>query len=589
VGASAAAAAAAICGSPAATLPVVGAILCGTASAAAVTASGACNSSLLLGDARGPLMGATRYAELAGVPVVASAGNRAQPSAWPPEVQPLLDMDDLDVSHWYTVPAMLPGVIAVGAVGPDLANSQLYGEALTTWAPDFTRFMAPSSLDALSPQELQDFGGTSAAAPYVTGVIAAMQAVNPTLDPARATPLQRATAVQRITDILRGPQGSLDNAQLVALGYPDEPVRRPRLIHPLGAVLAAAAGHLPAPLDATLNFSEALAPDDTPDAGHALAFGTEVSGTVLTLSSTRPQDEDWYTVQLPTAVNRAFGVDVELTWAGDEPPTLLNAAPLPPWTAGAPGTAASGTRTRTFHNVAEAGTTVSFAVSAERGKDTSYRVRVPAPGTPLVPTVAITEPVVPAGGSLCAGQVRFTAEGSYPGSSLTVPDTAGWAWTLGGVAAGTSRVRSLQLPVGTVSVTASVLGATATGTFSVVDCAAKADITYPASNLTQYFTGTDATGPHLSLTLQGRARDAFGNLLPASSYLFEWTSSRGDLQPGAPATGTQLLGTGTSLPVKLYVPAGDTQAQHLVTLTVKDLSGNTLSTDSVLVTVQNII
>ena len=590
VSASAAAAAAAICGSPAAAIPVVGAILCGTAAAAAVTASAACNSSLLLGDARGPLMGATWYAQRAGVPVVASAGNRAQPGAWPPEVQPLLDMDDLDVSHWHTVPAMLPGVIAVGAVGPDLANSQLYGEAVTTWAPDFTRYMAPDSLDPFDPHVAQDFGGTSAAAPFVTGVIAAMQAVNPTLDPARATPLQRATAVQRITDILRGPLGSLDNAQLVALGYADEPVQRPRLIHPLGAVLAAAAGHLPPPLDPTLNFSEALAPDDTPDAGRALAFGTEVSGTVLRLSSSQPQDEDWYSVQVPLVTQRAFGVDVEVTWAGDEPPTLLNAAPLPPWTAGAPETATDGTHTRSFHNVAEAGTTVSFAVSAERGKDASYRVRVPELGAPLTPTVAITEPVVPAGGSLCSGPVSFSAEGSYPGSTLTVPDAAGWAWSLNGVAAGTGRSRSLQLPVGNVTVAASVFTTTATRTFTVVDCAARADVYNPPGNTSQYFTGTDANGPFLSLNLQGRARDALGTTtLPAASYLFEWTTSRGDLQPGAPATGAQVLGTGAALPVKLYVPAADTQAQHVITLTLKDLSGNTLSTDSVLVTVQNLI
>jgi hypothetical protein len=135
-----------------------------------------------------------------------------------------------------------------------------------------------------------------------------------------------------------------------------------------------------------------------------------------------------------------------------------------------------------------------------------------------------------------------------------------------------------------------VFTTTATRTFTVVDGAARADIYNPPGNTSQYFTGTDANGPFLSLNLQGRARDALGTTtLPAASYLFEWTTSRGDLQPGAPATGAQVLGTGAALPVKLYVPAADTQAQHVITLTLKDLSGNTLSTDSVLITVQNLI
>jgi hypothetical protein len=591
VSAAAAAAAAAVCASPAAAIPVVGAVLCSAAVSTAITASAACNTSLLLGDLRGPIHAAVRYAQRSGVPVVASAGNRVSPAAWPPEVAALLNTSDLDVDHWATVPATLPGVIAVGAVGTGLGNSQLYGERVTTWAPDFTRFMAPESLDPFSPDVLQDFSGTSAAAPFVTGVVAAMQAVNPTLDPARATPLQRATAVQRITDILRGPQGSLDNAQLVSLGYPDEPVQRPRLIHPLGAVLAAADGHLPVPLDPTLNFSEPLAPDDSPAAGRPLPLDTSVSGTVLRLSSTQPQDEDWYAVQLPPAPDRAFGVDVELTWAGDEPPTLLNAAPLLPWTASPPVTAADGTHTRTFHNVAAAGSAFAFAVTALTGQDTSYRARVPTPAAPLEPTLSLTEPVVPSGGTLCAGSVRFIAEGVYPGSTLSVPDSNGWTWTLNGVTAGgTLRATYLTLPVGTANVTVSRFGAVLSRAYTVVDCTARTDITSPSANISQYFTGTDASGPYLTLALSGRARDPQTNAqLNAGNFTFEWTTSRGDVQPGAPSTGPQLLATGTAATVRLYVPAADTQAQHVITLTLKDLSGNTLSTDSVVVTVLNVI
>ena len=495
------------------------------------------------------------------------------------------------MDHWGVVPATLPGVIAVGAVGPGLGNSQLYGERVTTWAPDFTRFMAPETLDIFSPHVLKDFSGTSAAAPFVTGVVAAMQAVNPSLDPARATPQQRATAVQRITDILRGPRGALDNAQLVALGYPDEPEQRPRLIHPLGAVLAAAEGYLPAPLDPTLNFSEQATPDDSPDAGRPLPLDAVVSGTVLRLSTSQPQDEDWYTVQLPTAPDRAFGVDVELSWAGDEPPTLLNTAPLLPWAPGTPSTGPDGTHARTFRNVAEAGSAATFAVTAPVGQDTSYRVRVPTPAVPLEPTVSITEPVVPTGGTLCAGIVPFVAEGTYPGSPLRVPTAAGWMWRINGALTGSSyRTTSLTLPVGTANVTVSVYGASASGSFTVVDCTARADIYTPSSNLSQYFTGTDANGPFLSVTLVGRAlHPGTGGQLNPANFLFEWTSSRGDLQPGAPTSGTQVLGTGSNLAVKLYVPAADTQAQHLVTLTVKDLSGTTLSSDTVLITVQNII
>jgi autotransporter-associated beta strand protein len=125
------------------------------------------------------------------------------------------------------------------------------------------------------------------------------------------------------------------------------------------------------------------------------------------------------------------------------------------------------------------------------GQDTSYRVRVPTPAVPLEPPVSITEPVVPTGGTLCAGIVPFVAEGTYPGSPLRVPTAAGWMWRINGALTGSSyRTTSLTLPVGTANVTVSVYGASASRSFTVVDCTARADIYTPSSNLSQYFTGT---------------------------------------------------------------------------------------------------
>ncbi len=103
---------------------------------------------------------AVQYAISQGAVIIAAAGN-------------------LGVNH-LTFPAILPGVISVGATDRnDLrASFSNYGSGITTWAPglDIPSTLPNSSFGLMS--------GTSMAAPVVTGVAALVMSINPNLTPA---------------------------------------------------------------------------------------------------------------------------------------------------------------------------------------------------------------------------------------------------------------------------------------------------------------------------------------------------------------------------------------------------------------------
>lgn len=115
---------------------------------------------------------AVRYALKRGVIVVAGAGNEG------------------DVGSPPQYPAAYPGVIAVGAVQPNLQRAAFSneGEYVDVVAPG-TRVLSCDPFDTLSYYE-----GTSLATPMVTGVVALMKSARPGLTSAAAERILRSTA-----------------------------------------------------------------------------------------------------------------------------------------------------------------------------------------------------------------------------------------------------------------------------------------------------------------------------------------------------------------------------------------------------------
>ncbi|MDP1823499.1 MAG: S8/S53 family peptidase [Archangium sp.] len=579
-------AAIAFCTSPLVGIPIVGAAVCGGLLTGAVLATEACLSTLAFGNLRSPLSSAVSQAVASGVPVVASAGNQLSPESFPPVVRDYINLGEARTEAWGIIPATIPGVLAIGAAeGAALPNSHFFGERVDVWAPSGSSFISPR-VGMPGVTFVDEVGATSGAAPYVAGVIAAMQAANPSLDPARATAAERATAVSRVRSMLIST--AFTNATLTARGFAND-VRRRNLVDPLGAVLLAAQGHQPdlAALgyDTSLNFSEADGDDDVEARARPVTFGAAVAGTVFAFEGAT-QDEDWYRFQVPAMAGRVFGTDVELRWLGDEEPSLSSSGPAVPRVSV---TTSGLEHVARYQVVRSSGAAVALRVTAPSGLDVPYQLTVSAP-VALVPTVTITEPVLTPGQTLCANRpVTFRAQGTYPLSTQTV---SAITWTVNGAAlASTGLSVSLSRPAGTYPVVASALGGSDSLSVTFVNCTAVAEILTPAMNIQAYGMGLDGVGPYLDISFTGRATDALGNVLDPATLVFEWTTNRGELQPGAPATGPQLLGTGANLgTVRIYDQPGSPGEQHIITLTIRASAGGpVLSTDTVSVIVQWLI
>jgi hypothetical protein len=584
------AAAIAFCTSPAAGIPLIGQAICGGLAGAAVTATNACLSTLAFGNLRAPMHSAVREATLQGVPVVASAGNRLPPEKFPSELRAFINFNEARTEVWGIIPASLPDVVAVGAAREvDLGNEHFFGERVDVWAPIESSYSAPVSPDdSSSRQDQTRIGGTSASAPYVSGVIAAMQAANPSLDPKRATAAERATAVSRVRAILASTATS--NTDLRMLGWKDDPVERRNLINPLAAVLEASRGVQPdltaLGYDTSLNFAEALTADDVQASAQPIPFDTSVAGTVFAFSPAE-QDQDWKSFTVPTQAGRVFGSDVVLRWVGGDEPSIVASPAIPRISTSTDGPE----RLSTYRVVRGSGAAVTFAVTAPGGSDAPYKVTVSAPVV-LTPTMTITEPVVSTGQTLCANrQYTYRATAEYPHSTLPVPSNE-ITWLIdGAVQQATGSSVSFSRPAGTDTFTVRAFGSTATLTITFVTCTAAAEITQPAANVREFANGQDTTGRYLTLNFSGRALNGAGNPIDPATLYFEWTTNRGDLQPGAPTTGSQVLGTGASITgIRIYVAPGSTIATHVITLTVRQtMSGPVLSTDNIQVTVEDLI
>lgn len=574
------------CTSPAAGIPIAGQVICGGLLTSAVIATNACLATLALGDVRSTMASAVNAAVASGVPVVASAGNQLAPESFPAGIRDYVNLADARTESWGVIPASLPGVIAVGsAEGGDLANSEFFGASVALWAPTGSAYVSPD--DSRPGNTVTRFiGATSGAAPYVAGVIAAMQAANPTLDPSRASASERANAVARLRLLLTST--ATTNAVLSSRGFANDPRRR-NLVDPLAAVLAAAQGHQidlrALGYDTTLNFSEADGDDDTDARGREVTFDTRMPATILSLAPAR-QDEDWFHFTMPSSPGRVFSSEITIRWVGDEVPLLTSSGPA---LMRVSGSIEGVEHIATYRVIRMQAVSVSLRVTANEGADVPYQLLVTAP-VAITPTVTIEEPVLPAGATVCANTpVPFRAAVRYPGSGIEGTTVS---WTVDGVVRGvTTLSTTFTFTTGSHVVTASALGDSETKTVNAVPCTVRADIATPSSNVIRYADYVDLTGPYFEVSFLGRAYDSAGVLIDPSTLVFEWTTNRADLQPGAPTTGSQLLGTGANLgTIRIYGYSSSVAETHVVTLTVRaSVGGPVLSTDTVQIIVQHLI
>lgn len=240
-------------------IPIVGPILapaaiaaCAAANISAITASTTCLGTTTFGDVRGTLHSSIQFAESRGVPVITISGNDLGGSGAVPEIlSDIVDLGNNDMQAWQIIPGVFPETITVSAVdgsnGHDLTNQHFQGAGIDVWAPIRSTFFRPPNGDVNVPpidHRAGSLGGTSAAAPYVAGVVALMQAANPQLNP--QTPEGRA----RLGQIVRDVRTNLSNTaftdgELVAAGYTTDTDRR-LVINPLGAFEAAIISQVPA-------------------------------------------------------------------------------------------------------------------------------------------------------------------------------------------------------------------------------------------------------------------------------------------------------------------------------------------------------
>jgi serine protease len=131
------------------------------------------------------MQSAVTLANAVGAVVIAAAGN-----------------DGINLGNDDIIPCETYGVICVGAVTNTgaAATYSNYGQGVDIWAPTqilstVTPQSAATDADAVGEDELYRFGGTSASAPFVAGVVALMKALNPDLWWADAQTILQDTAI----------------------------------------------------------------------------------------------------------------------------------------------------------------------------------------------------------------------------------------------------------------------------------------------------------------------------------------------------------------------------------------------------------
>ena len=322
----------------------------------------ACYAQFLVGDPAAVMRSAIQFAKANGVPIVTSAGNiisRASLSGVPPELGALinLDLNRMTVEDWAPIPASLDDVICVGASNPSASesdmttilhfppfipfgNNQIFGNRVDVWAPEDGVYFAPA--DATRPEGPTNaitidrtFGGTSASAPFIAGLVANAMAINPTLN--RNTSSDRASIPARIRSLL-----STTAWRNGTSGLANDPRRR-NLVNPIGFLKAVGmepGSPIPAISEPAYgnnwNIGDNEDADDTnPTTILYRREGAEVKGSIVhipgvdgapaitdvdryrvnVLSSYRPEAAEMITIKLRMPVGSRFG-DLEVRGEG---------------------------------------------------------------------------------------------------------------------------------------------------------------------------------------------------------------------------------------------------------------------------------
>ena len=252
-----------------------GEVACNAALLATTVASTACYSTILLGNLKGAMQDGIDYALERGVTIVASAGNDLSGRKSTPDIiKSILNLDPnyQRVETWEIIPASLPGVICVGAATNEIIhiddkntedqnddvtsivnfkNVHFWGDRVDIWAPISINYIAPE-LDPngnTSPSNTlvtPSIGGTSGASPYIAGLVADIQAINPSLNP--KTPGLSSDQIKaipsKILNLLK--TTAYSSAELATMGYPDpDGNRRRNLVNPLRLIRKASLGVIP--------------------------------------------------------------------------------------------------------------------------------------------------------------------------------------------------------------------------------------------------------------------------------------------------------------------------------------------------------
>lgn len=569
VAATSASAAAAVCAATS-FIPLFGAIACAVTSGAAVVTTGACVSTLAIGNPVSPMQWAARYARDNGVVIVASAGNALLPEALPEVVRDVVDLSDFRLERWRTMPAALANVIAVSAVDSDRRNTQFFGDAVDVWAPVSSSYSAPSDpANSSSMPEAAFIGATSGAAPFVTGTIAAMMAANPELDPQNPalSADQRRMIVLRFQELMRSDEATLDEDELVALGLASDP-RRQRVIDPLAAVRAVTAVQSALEsegFDTSLNFSEAVATDDTAADATGIAPGATYAGTIVNIPAEgiamSVADEDWYRIDLTGPAGRAARLELEIISRG------VGSVSLP-----APfrlESRVTGPRTtQTYSGVFATNEAARFPIT---GQNATY-LMTPASPTVVAPDVAITEPSSTE--TVCSEQPTSLAAavGYAANPALTVADED-IAWTVDGVPIGTGARRDHTFSPGPARIAVVAFGDPAAAderTVLVDECIGSP----PTVEIINLVDGTDPDavldGDSAFITLEVRVTDPDETIADNDIV---WTTDQGAVQPGGPSSGVQVLARGRRVTLELFTTCTDGffgTVDHTIEVTVTD-------------------
>ena len=390
-------------------LLIIGAAICAGAQSGLFVETAICLTSLIFyQDLRGPMLEAVRYAAENGVPVVVSAGNVMDLD---PVVRDIVLVADWQTERWGIIPAMAPEAIVVGSVIGDARffdptlrlfdNLDFFGDRVDIWAPVPSSYAAPQDVDdPASTVSVTSIAGTSGAAAYISGVVAAMQAANPDLNPATPglTNAERRTIVEQIKTILTDDANSYTNAELISFTdpsgaqiYTNQPIRR-RLVDPLAAVQAAALAYMPdfAALwyDTALNFDEIASSDANAE---TISFGIERTGTIVAIPQASGTivvaDIDPFEFTMPSVAQR-YETTITLAYPRDYGSLVAVGSGL----ASASTNVSGSDQVRIYGVLANAGALISFEIAGlTPDQDNVYKLTVATP-MEAIPTVNIVSP-----------------------------------------------------------------------------------------------------------------------------------------------------------------------------------------------------